>query len=531
MKKKLIAAMLIMLISFTGCAAVNLLETGVSGGNAENLIGQENKDAGTLPKEDVSGGEQSSAQKDATGYLDWECEYHSDSYYEDILLMNGHYDTLYLKTEGYPALSEAVASYNRSRSVDFQKYFDVLKESAMEIYKEYGADSFIGPYVAESQMHVRRGDMQVLSLVETCYSYEGGAHGNSFYTSLNLDVQTGREIALEETVSDKTLLPGILAAELLEKYPDTTFWTEDLEELLKEYVEPSEEEYAPSFTWTLDYEGITFYFSDYELSSYADGCQEITLTYTEYPKLLNADYFEKVDKHYVSFLTDNRKGWNMDINGDGMTDYVNVSAGYNTEFNMYDSISVTVNGNVFEQEIYFYDYDTYFVKSEDDNYLYIQHRSDSDFESVSVYRITENSVEYIDDFSNSLVGFSNSLHFKVSKRMDMLSTYNALAECTLGENGMPKETDGVYIVEGEVLLTSTDVISAKLLDEEGNLTETVYDFPAGTEFTLRSTDGASYVDVEAGDGKGCRFYTNPGWPPVINGQDAESCFEALWYAG
>ncbi len=537
MKKKCMAAVLtVMVLSFGGCVNITMnnssadevIKEEVAGPDSESLSQSQEQTPGQAQDQQKP---EDTQQSMTSNYLDVELDYIADSYYEEVSMMYGHYNTIRLNTTDYPALTAAVEEYNTTHGGASQAYLDELEQWARDEYKEYGPDMFMGPYVAESDMYLRRADNQVLSVAEACYAYAGGAHGNTYYTSANFDVQTGEEIRLDVVITDMDSLPGILATEIQNKYTDLTFWSEDLTSLLQEYITPSNTEYAPTFTWTLDYEGVTFYFSDYELGSYADGRQEVMLTYSEYPHILNGKYFSDVDDNYVVALLDNWNGSDMDLNNDGVTDYVSVNKNYSADYDMCESFSVTVNGNTFTHDIFFYDLCTYFVKAGDKNYLYVQHLAESDFQSVSVFEITENSVEYMGDFANTVNSFTNSKNFKVSKRMDLLSTYFGVADCTIGEDGMPVETGGVYAVTGEVILTSTVPITADLVDAEGNLLRTFYEFCAGTDFKIVATDGATYVDVVADDGQRCRFYTTPDWPPTVNGMNAESSFEMLWYAG
>ncbi len=532
MKKKLVAAMLVTTI-LSGCNSTNVSsESAATGEISEEIIESTIEESvqtqgGQIPADS----EQATAPVAASQYLDVEFDYFGDSCYEDVSLMYGHYNTIKLNSTEYPALTAAIDVYNEAHAGEAQAYLDELEERAKDLCKEYGADMFIGPYVAEYDMYLRRADAQVLSVVEACYSYEGGAHGSSYYTSVNFDVQTGEEIALESVITDVNSLPDILAAEIQEKYSDLTFWTDDLAGMFQGYITPTDTEYPPEFTWTVDYQGVTFYFNDYELGSYANGRQEVMLSYSEYPQIFDSTYFENVDDNYVVALINSWTGTDLDLNDDGVTDYISVKKNYSVDTDFCESFDVTVNGNTFTHETYFYDLWTYYVKSNDNNYLYVQRRAESDFEMVSVFKITENSVEYIDDFQNSLGSFTNSLDFEVAKRMDLLSTYFGTADCFVGEDGMPIEKNNIYSVDGEVILISTVPITADLVDEEGNLSGTSHEFPAGTNFRFISTDSETYVDVLASDGKNCRFYTTPDWPPTVNDMNAESCFEMLWYAG
>lgn len=446
-------------------------------------------------------------------------------------LMYGHYDGIQLWSEEYPELKKAVEAYNKERAGLVQDYLDELEEWAREEYAEYGEESFRGPYVSEMEMFLRRADSQVLSVVESSYSYAGGAHGNSGFDSVNFDVQTGKEIPLEAVIKDKKKLLKVLEKELSEKYPDLASWSGSMEEALQFYDAPLDPEMKMEFTWTLDYDGVTFYFGHYEIAAYAAGLQQVTLSYYEYPELMEASYFINAPKDYVIPLNDCWMLSDVDLTGDGTTDYVSVERNYMDFTDVSESYNVTVNGNTYTQEAYCFDLETYLIKNNGKNYLYVMRTVENDYQLVCVFEITENSVEYKGEFNGGLKFFTNAGDFQVAKRFDMLSTYSAMADCFIGEDGMPVEKEGVYQIDFEQKITSTVEITAELLDEAGNLTGSTYAFPVGTAFGFWETDGATYVDMRADDGQRCRFYITPKWPQTINGMDADSSFEMLWYAG
>lgn len=557
MKKKILAiTILSMLLSFSGCGAVeekpDNVATEESGGASAEDDGmeepketpeatkepsgevEETPEATKEPQDTDSKPEEPQATPEppvSTEYLEVTFDYFYDSYYDEVSMMYGRYNTIQLHTVKYPELTVAVNAYNEEHARASQGYLDDLKEWAIEEYKEYGLEMFMGPYYSQEDMSLRRADSQVLSVIEQGHSYSGGAHGNTYFSSVNFDVQTGKEIELASVIKDMGSLPGALETEIKDKYPDLSYWTDDVAGLLQEYIMPSDPAYAPVFTWTLDYEGVTFYFSDYELGSYVDGVQQVTITYSEYPEILEEKYFDNIALDYVLKLPDSWRSSDVDLNGDGVTDYISVKRDYSGGIDFSESYDVTVNGNTFTQETYCYDLDVYLVKSAGSNYLYVQRTIENDYQSVCVFEITENSVEYIDEFAGGFGSFTNSLDFEVMKRVDMLSTYFVKASCYVGKNGMPEEMGGVYDISGEYIITSVVDISADLADEGGNLLGTSYTFPAGTDFQLMTTDGATYVDVLADDGQRCRFYTSPEWPQTVNGMDADSCFETLWYAG
>lgn len=476
--------------------------------------------------------EQTPAPEVKEEYLRVTRDWNYDSCYEEANIMYGHYNTLHLENIEYPELTKAVNTYNGLLSNEMQAGMDKLEEWGLEEYREYGAEEFRGPYILENDMFLRRADSQVLSAVENIYEYSGGAHGNEYFGSVNIDVTTGEDLVLEDLIVDMEKLPAILEKELMEKYPDVDFWTDNLYSMLNEYVISSDSEYMPKFTWTLDYEGVTFYFSDYEISSYVDGTQQVTVAYSEYPEIFNSNYFmADTAKDYVLELPDSWRISDVDLYGDGKTDYISVHRNYTGEGDFSDSYDVTVNGNTFTQETYCYDLDTYLVKSEGDYYLYVQRTIENDYQTVCVFKITDVSVEFVSEFQGGIGMFINSKEFEVSKRFDLLSTYEAVAICYLGEDGLPVEEKNTYRVTREVVLTSIADITVDLIDEQGNLLGSSYTFPAGTTYRFIATDGASTVDVEMNDGQRGRFYVEPGWPTTVNGLNAEEIFEMLYYAG
>jgi len=566
MKKKTLAVLIMsMVLCLNGCNSKEIMSETVVGGESIDTSENANKNATENPDTSHSANEKggldanpdmdaskSTAEGESTdikqdnheqtpveqtpteqtsGYLDIITEHHWDSYFDEVSHMYGHYDTLQLHTEGYPELAAAVMSYSDTHALQAQARLDELEEWAVEEYKEYGSEMFRGPYIAESDFFIQRADTQVLSIAEKGYSYEGGAHGMSYYTGISFDVQTGEEIQLEALIKDMNGLPEALAEEILEKYPDIDYYTNTLEEVFLQYVKPDSVDFQPKFTWTLGYEGVTFYFSDYEIGSYANGIQNVTLTYSEYPQLLEGSYFEAVEQNYVVQLLDAWIAADTDLNGDGVTDYISVCPNPYRNADYSESYDVTVNGNTFTQDTYCYNLDTFLVKANGRNYLYVQRTVENDYQSVCVFEITECSVEYMGEFDGGMNVFTNSASFGVTKRVDLLSTYHVAAECYVGEDGLPVEIRGIYENTSEIAITSTVDIEAELVDEEGNLKGEGYCFPAGTSFQFIRTDAETYVDMLADDGQWCRFYTEPGWPPMVNDRNAEECFEMLWYAG
>lgn len=516
-KKALLGLILAMTLCLSGCG--NLLQN-VTDGTEKN-----SEEVAT----DIAGDSNEDAEA-SNSYLEVEFERHYDGLYEEIQLMYGHYETVILHNTEYPALADAVGLLNTEKNYDSQIYFEELKTSAQEDYKAYGAEYF-SKYIYRSDMHALRADSQVLSLVETCYDYAGGAHGFDYYNVTNFDVATGEKIALEDIVKDMNTLPAALETAFTEKYPDVESWMPSLKEAFESYIEPADPNYAPVFTWGLGYEGITFYFSSGEIAGYTEGTFQVTLSLSEYGDLFETDYFANTDKNYVLYIPEDYVGLDTDLNDDGATDYVSIRNAYSEDMEYITGYELVVNDCSLALENYCMEYDAYLVKTEDKNLVYVQRHMENGYGMIDVFSVTEDTVELVGEHGGTLTCFSNSKHFYVSKIFHLLSTYSATSEYCVGEDGLPATITGLYEVEGELSLVSTVEITAELVNEEGYTTGENKTFPAGTTFTFQCTDGESYVDVVTQDGVCCRFFTQEEWPTTVNGMDATTSFETLWFAG
>ncbi len=539
-KKFLLSAILISALCLCGCNTQITFGDNTEQGSQTGQVSESQNDS-VENSQDGSQDNSGEIKEQASKYLDVSVDWRYDSDYDPVALMYSNCCLFELDAPEYPALEEAVAQYNTETEQNWITSMNDLKSWAREDYNAAVAEGyeFYGPYVSEDEMYITRADDKALSAVTGNYWYSGGAHGMSGYSAVNFDTQTGRKLAVEDVIPNTAALPNALATEMLEQYPHLeeatqNMWQMSLEDYLASYLTPEEaNDITPEFTWTLGYEGVTFYFGAYEIGSYADGNQVVVLTYNEYPELFNKEYFTSVTQDYVMQILPfwyGEEGF-TDINSDGVMDMIIIDGNYSTEFEMYSSLDVTVNGNTYSHEAYYYELTSYVVKANGNTYIYVERLGDSDFRTVSVFKITESSVEYVGDVDGGIIDFYNSADFGLTKRFDMLSTIYAIAKCYVGDDGMPVEKAGAYEIMGEGTITSTVEITAELVDENGNLLGESKTFPAGTIYAFERTDGMTYVDMLTNDGSRCRLYTTNQWPPTVNGMDAQNCFEMLGFAG
>ncbi len=200
-----------------------------------------------------------------------------------------HYQTLALQDAAktkYPALNETLEAAADAKATEMATSYKSLQEEAadMEEYAEDGISLSI-----EDTLELRRGDDKVLSVLEMDSEYHGGAHGYTVYKGQSYDVQTGQELKLADLIQDNDALLSYLAEQLIAAYPDVTFFTDNgedadaasLTETLKTYYGDLQE-----LAFTVEPEGLTFYFSEDMLAPHACGMQQISISFTGNSELL-----------------------------------------------------------------------------------------------------------------------------------------------------------------------------------------------------------------------------------------------------
>ena len=541
-KKFLLSAILISALCLCGCNTQITFGDSADQGSQTGQVSESQNDSVENSQAGSQGNDTVDVQQESQ-YLNVSVGKLHDSDYDQVSLMYGNCCLFELDAPEYPALEEAVAQYNTETEQNWITSMNDLKSWAREDYNAAVAEGyeFYGPYVSEDEMYITRADDKVLSAVTGNYWYSGGAHGMSGYSAVNFDTQTGRKLAVEDVIPNTAALPNALATEMLEQYPHLeeatqNMWQMSLEDYLASYLTPEEvDDITPEFTWTLGYEGVTFYFGAYEIGSYADGNQVVVLTYNEYPELFNKEYFTGVTQDYAVRILPfwyGEEGF-TDINNDGVMDMITVDGNYDAEYDQYTSINVTINNNTYTQDAWYYEMTSYLVKANGHTYIYAECTSENDYRTIYVFKVTESSVEFIGEVQGSgIVDFTNSADFSLTKRFDLLSTYHGQGSFYVGEDGIPVQKEDTYEIKlfEDTPIVSTVNISAELIDENGNLIGETYEFPVGTEYHFRRTDGMTYVDMMTSEGKACRLYTTPAGS-TVNGMDAWESFEMLYYAG
>lgn len=428
----------------------------------------------------------------------------------------------------YPELSAAFNSYNEESENDAKSLMDEFSAIA----KDMDGDEENPTYCqAEAKNYIQRADNYIVSFLESGYQHTGGVHPNFFVRGINYNTETGKEVALTDVLTDTKELPTILDKKICEKYSDVTFF--DLDDTLSKYK-------LEEFTWTVDYQGITFWFSPYEIAPFAVGTLSARIWFDEFPDMFNKDYVVTAPTYAVSLPI----GMDMEFDlkaDDGVYDSVCVEE-IPEQYGSYNMLRASVNDKTFTDEInYAYNFDAYLVHIGDKNYIYSDSTTDNDYHMFSVLDINGDAISQIDlqystGFFTEIIEtgctykqvLNDPLYFALSTRFDILGTRSGVAHYRASEtDGIPEMTDDAFDIESDVGITTRIPLDAELLPDKENV-----QLSKGTVLYPLRTDGNSYIDMKTEDGRELRFkYDKSEFPHKVNGISEEECFETLIYAG
>ena len=461
-------------------------------------------------------------------------------------LISASLDTIALDEESaqyYSALNDGLNAYSDTRLSAFLERYNSNLENAKTDYE----DGMLGDmyYEDNSSIRIQRVDESVFSFTENVSSFTGGAHGNYGTTGTTFDTQTGKELDISDVVvSTEDLIP-ILKERLETDYPDTAFF--DLDETLQAYIDEPE---TYQFCWYMTSEGITFVFNPYELASYADGSQTVSLSFCDYPDLFKDTYGAQTGAFVteLSFWADG-SDTNIDLDRDGSLETIHLSA--KTDEYMYSSATFTYNEHSYTLDEYFNDMDAKLVHTKDGkNYIYAFLHEDNDYTFLKVMEITDDAVTFSGEMQgaepNEYLGsdegdnptwnaypFVSPNGFILSTRLDSLSTYDGVKTYAVGENGVPVATSDFYRIMSGITLTVKKDFEAKDVDYSTYELGNPITVSAGEKLTFIRTNGTDTVIFEKEDGTyvGVKYEVDEDFNRLINGESADNLFDGMIYAG
>ena len=284
-----------------------------------------------------------------------------------VMLARSEYSSVTIgmeDAEKYPEMAEKLEQLSGMVKNSMEDEFDNLLSFAKEVYPQ-NPENF-ETCLSTLDTQVRRADSAVVSLLSDSYSDYGnirdfrGLHGSNF------DTKTGKELKLSDVILDMSKVPEIVENEL-----SSNMWTTDLysETAVADYFENTPED---GISWTLDYNGITFYFEAGAFAEEGAGRSTATIPFAGHPELFAEKYMEVPEAYMVNIPLNS--SFFADLNDDGDWEEFIVSGTYDEYGGCYYDFGVytKIDGSYYYEEYYAYDYHPYYVKTKaNGHFLYL----------------------------------------------------------------------------------------------------------------------------------------------------------------
>ncbi|MCR5848700.1 MAG: RsiV family protein [Lachnospiraceae bacterium] len=434
----------------------------------------------------------------------------------DSISINSYEDNGFV----YKELSDSIKEYNKELEETLQTTFDGLLKDWNEYYSDVEEGSYIPTLYEIVHMGVVRADKQVFSIAINDETYYGGAHGGNYPYGVTFDSQTGKQIALSDVIIKNDGLNKIIVDELYENYDKEIFFAEDRDELEKEVQEYLND----GLGWTINYEGVSFYFGDYALAAYASGHQVVYINYDKYPEYLNADYFENADKEYVVRVSADVY-YPYTVNGkesylwfDWEKKYIEES-GYYSDTYQY----LNIGNNEFYQQLdmdgSFIDPGLYIIRKNGKDFLYLQNYFYDGVEFLQTFEIQNGKFVSIGEYDGGISFNTNELVETIfDTNIPFTGNFEfAWKNARVTDNGTlePKSNIFRYHIYKEDLDSEEswktgcyevlEDIEGYAADEEGDLLDDKLTLKKGSKVLPFSTDGSTFITVLCSDGKKYAF--------------------------
>ncbi len=201
-------------------------------------------------------------------------------------------DTAYPQLAGGDAVraetfNKAVSEFVTKQTAEFKKQHkaDLAEMAKTAADSANDANNERPGYALEISYHTPYADKNVVSLLVWSYQFTGGAHGNSFSTTFNYDLNSGRMLKLTDLFQ-----PNSGHLKVISAYCVTTL-TKQLgadadSNWLKEGAGPKTDNYD---SWNITPDGLQITFDVYQVAAYAYGPQEVIVPYSALKAIIKPD--------------------------------------------------------------------------------------------------------------------------------------------------------------------------------------------------------------------------------------------------
>ena len=461
--------------------------------------------------------------------------------------------------KAYPELALGIDVFNMGNTDSAQKCFTELSDMAK------GDPSFTGLYFMYDKYDILRADSYVLSLKGTNSTYSGGVHPYTGQSGVSFDVQTGERLKLSDICNDCDSLASMLPYRLAGKYD---LWDDESNfETLQKYVEEKAKNDEISFT--VGYDGVTFYFAPYEIASYADGNLFVTIPYVESfpaetatgPKMVGLfkKKYRTVPENYMITYTLGDKIDLPDVYG--LPESFTTFSAYGDRFDEYNSRGLGIclgEKEIFKDESvdFYHDLSNFnFVKvnghiyfvafvtfSSDDNATYVYEIEDGKVRIADVDGYSKPSLRYFVgpeewDYLLANKTVSDPSVIKLVSRHDVIGTTFETANYRFAESGRLEKVDKYYDFRNRQKLTLKKPFKAGMIDPEqwfnsdsgvGGELDIEIELSEGDNIYLEKTDGEYVIFFSTDSGEWGMFELNDS--STVHGEDITDVFDGISFA-
>ena len=450
--------------------------------------------------------------------------------------------------EAFPALDKALNAAAEDRIKRFEEEFKLLTGEAQSMVKD--GYPLYAPLTMDGYVHVHRADAGIFSYLGASESYWGGVHGDYGYGGYTYDTQTGRELKLGDLVKDIPAMGELVIEKLQSDYDEQIFF-ESYEDTIREYFSGEESEDSPEVAFTVEPDGISFWFGPYDLAAYASGMQFVHICFDEAPELFDSRCTKNTQEEYAIEMADYLP-LKVDLEQNGTVDEVLVWGDMN-EYGEYDSLHVTVNGKDTEAEnAYFYTMRPVYIRAQGHDILMVDTTTDNDYRIMYTFTLWDNGAVFDSEENNAFAsqipsrfgedydGFWRSLpvdpsNFCMWCRYDLLSTTSARRWYGIGPDEILEPKTEYYEIGNDyfVLTAKMDLVFDRVDASLDKVVEKDVTVPEGTELRFFRSDLETYTDMkdDAGNIYRVRMDDKDGWPPTIRGHEIMDCFDGIIFAG
>jgi hypothetical protein len=168
-----------------------------------------------------------------------------------------------------------------------------LGQAFIKEYETYVSDQLAGEnadyitsWFMECDAMLSYQSPKAVSVMINKYTFAGGAHPNTYTSTLNFDLNTGKTLQLKDLITDMNKLKAMAEKkfrEVRDLSPDTDFNDEG-------YFWEGGFQLPENFS--LDTNGLQFFYNTYEVASYAQGPTEFLLSWKELEGIVRKELIE-----------------------------------------------------------------------------------------------------------------------------------------------------------------------------------------------------------------------------------------------